>query len=79
MIKSKMIFGVTTSSNQLNNNNIKMEIKQFCSTCFDDWNNNEFTSPLLKICKEIVENYTFDSFTELFSSIKSSTTFKCAY
>ena len=55
------------------------EIKSFCETCFNDWKACNFTTPLLKICKDINKNSEFDYFIELFSMIKNNETFKSAY
>jgi len=56
------------------------EIKKFCITCFTDWKNDNFTSSLMQMCKEICECYDFHSITELFyTTTTSNETFKCAY
>ena len=38
-----------------------------------------FSTSLLKICKDINENSEFDYFIELFSMVKEEETFKSAY
>ena len=57
-----------------------LEIRSFCETCFNDWKVCNFNTPLLKICKDINENYSeFNSFIELFGMVKDNETFKSAY
>ena len=57
-----------------------MMIKKFCTACFSDWKNNNFTSPLLIMLKEVIsKNPTFNSSIELFCMITNIEEFTCTF
>ena len=55
-----------TKSDIIRSMNTKnLEIKSFCERCLNDWKTCNFTTPLLKICRDINKNSAFDSFIKL--------------